>query len=64
MLKRGLVLYDALFAWCRDGQGENHNRPPQIYHWLVTRLLKSSSTPGLPVADHLPLARGVGSQKR
>lgn len=29
MLKQGLVLYDALFAWCRDGQGETHDWPPQ-----------------------------------
>lgn len=30
MLKQGLVLYDALFAWCRDGQDETHNWPPQM----------------------------------
>ena len=24
MLKAGLVVYDALHAWCRDGQGERH----------------------------------------
>lgn len=30
MLNHGLVLYDALFAWCRDGQGETHNWPPQM----------------------------------
>ena len=28
MLRHGLVLYDALFAWCREGQGETHNWPP------------------------------------
>jgi hypothetical protein len=30
MLKHGLVMYDALYAWCRDGQGETHNWPPQM----------------------------------
>jgi hypothetical protein len=28
MLRHGLWLYDALYAWCRDGQGESHNWPP------------------------------------
>jgi hypothetical protein len=28
MLRHGLWLYDALYAWCRDGQGEPHNWPP------------------------------------
>ncbi|MGJ7499639.1 chromate resistance protein ChrB domain-containing protein [Variovorax sp. ZT5P49] len=28
MLRHGLVMYDALYAWCRDGQGETHNWPP------------------------------------
>ena len=28
MLKHGLVLYDALYAWCREGQDETHNWPP------------------------------------
>lgn len=30
MLKHGLVMYDALFAWCRDGQRESHNWPPAL----------------------------------
>ena len=30
MLKHGMVMYDALYAWCREGQGEAHNRPPQM----------------------------------
>ncbi|VVM82452.1 hypothetical protein PS631_02410 [Pseudomonas fluorescens] len=30
MLKLGLLLYDALFAWCREGQGETHNCSPQM----------------------------------
>jgi hypothetical protein len=23
-----MVMYDALYAWCRDRQGETHNWPP------------------------------------
>lgn len=30
MLKHGLVMYDALYAWCRECQGETHNWPPKI----------------------------------
>ncbi|WP_395315829.1 chromate resistance protein ChrB domain-containing protein [Variovorax sp. UC74_104] len=30
MLRHGLVMYDALYAWCRDGQGETHNWPPAL----------------------------------
>lgn len=29
MLKYGMVMYDALYAWCRDGQAETYNWPPQ-----------------------------------
>ena len=28
MLSHGMVMYDALYAWCRDCQGETHNWPP------------------------------------
>ena len=28
MLKHGIVLYDALYAWCRDCQAETHGWPP------------------------------------
>jgi len=28
MLRHGLVMYDALYAWCREGQAETHNWPP------------------------------------
>ena len=28
MLGHGMVMYDALYAWCRDRQDEMHNRPP------------------------------------
>jgi hypothetical protein len=28
MLRHGLVLYDALYAWCRAGRGERHGWPP------------------------------------
>jgi hypothetical protein len=30
MLQHGLILYDALYAWCKDCQGESHNWPPQM----------------------------------
>lgn len=30
MLKHGMVLYDALYAWCRSCQGEAHNWPPRM----------------------------------
>lgn len=28
MLRHGMVIYDALYAWCRDLQGATHNWPP------------------------------------
>ena len=31
MLKHGMVLYDALYAWCKDGQDEVHTWNPQAY---------------------------------
>jgi len=30
MLRHGLVLYDALYAWCKHCQGESHNWPPAL----------------------------------
>lgn len=30
MLKHGLVMYDALYAWCRSCQEEQHAWPPQM----------------------------------
>ena len=30
MLKHGLIVYDALYAWCRSCQGESHNWPPKV----------------------------------
>src|SRR5712664_789622 len=30
MLNHGIVLYDALYAWCREWQGETHNWPPAV----------------------------------
>lgn len=30
MLEHGMVMYDALYAWCRDRQGETHNWTPPI----------------------------------
>jgi hypothetical protein len=32
MLKHGLVLYDAMFAWCRQCQQEAHGWPPKMSH--------------------------------
>ena len=29
MLKHGMVMYDALYAWCRDCQKETHGWPPK-----------------------------------
>ena len=28
LLQHGLVMYDALYAWCREGQAETHRWPP------------------------------------
>ncbi len=28
MLKYGMIMYDALYAWCKDCQKETHNWPP------------------------------------
>lgn len=30
MLRHGMVMYDALYAWCRACQAETHNRPPAM----------------------------------
>jgi hypothetical protein len=30
MLKHGMVMYDALYAWCLHCQKEAHNWPPQV----------------------------------
>lgn len=30
MLKHGMVMYDALYAWCRQCQSETHNWPPAM----------------------------------
>ena len=30
MLRHGLVIYDALYAWCSEGQDERHAWPPQM----------------------------------
>jgi hypothetical protein len=29
MLRHGMVMYDALYAWCKSLQAETHNWPPQ-----------------------------------
>ena len=31
MLKHGVVLYDALYAWCKEGQDERHTWNPEAY---------------------------------
>jgi hypothetical protein len=31
MLRHGMVMYDALYAWCQSCQDETHNWPPQGY---------------------------------
>jgi len=31
MLKQGMVMYDALYAWCREGQDEAHTWNPAAY---------------------------------
>ncbi len=31
MLRHGMVLYDALYAWCKDGQDEVHTWKPESY---------------------------------
>lgn len=30
LLAHGLAMYDALYAWCRQGQGETHAWPPKM----------------------------------
>ena len=30
MLGHGMVMYDALYAWCRSCQAETHNWPPSV----------------------------------
>lgn len=30
MLKHGMVMYDALYAWCKHCQAETHNWPPKM----------------------------------
>jgi len=30
MLRHGLVMYDALYAWCKSCQGETHQWPPRL----------------------------------
>lgn len=30
MLAQGMVMYEALYAWCKSCQGETHNWPPKM----------------------------------
>ncbi len=32
MLRYGMVMYDALYAWCKHCQAETHNWPPAMPH--------------------------------
>lgn len=32
MLKHGMVMYEALYSWCKSCQGESHNWPPAEWH--------------------------------
>lgn len=32
MLNHGMVVYDALYAWCKEGQDETHTWNPAAYH--------------------------------
>jgi hypothetical protein len=31
MLKHGMVMYDALYTWCKEGQDELHTWNPTAY---------------------------------
>lgn len=42
MLRQGFVVYDALYAWCRDGRGEAHG-------WAQHMPSASAATSGLKV---------------
>ncbi len=35
LLKQGIVVYDALYAWCARLQGETHNWPPAGYRAIT-----------------------------
>ena len=37
MLKHGMVVYDALYAWCRDAQGETHTWDPDALRLLAQK---------------------------
>ncbi len=45
MLKHGMVVYDALYAWCRDCQGETHNWSP-----VMSKMGGTGQRP--PIASH------------
>lgn len=36
MLRHGMIVYDALYAWCRNCQGEAHNWPPAGWAAIAT----------------------------
>jgi hypothetical protein len=41
MLEQGMVIYDALYTWCRDLQGEIHN-------WTPSSAVPASNPEGVP----------------
>lgn len=43
MLKHGMVIYDALYAWCKSCQDEKHNWPSPPTDHLSPRVFLSSS---------------------
>ena len=36
MLTHGMVMYDALYRWCKEGQDELHTWNPQLYRTGAT----------------------------
>jgi len=46
MLRHGLVLYDALYAWCDKLQNETHSWPPAGYPLVTHSLSHPRSTSG------------------
>ena len=31
MLEKGMILYDALYTWCKEGKNETHTWNPDLY---------------------------------
>jgi hypothetical protein len=41
MLEQGMVIYDALYAWCRDAS-------PEVHNWTPPRETRTASAEGTP----------------